>query len=99
MEAGKDSKDKEEVYDEELNRAMNKEVKKLFTKWVTDTFASLDLGTTARRPPDNTDEEIPIYEKLSPGEVFIISRSKKGVLVAANCDGECDIRYYNDSEE
>lgn len=42
------------------------------------------------------DEEIPIYERLAVGEILIISKSSKGLLVATNQDGECDIRYYSE---
>ena len=79
--------------------------KEAITKAIIDTVTKLfikDIGNSfvASRPKNNEpDEEIPIYEKLSPGEVFIISRSSRGILIATNDDGECDIRYYNDSEE
>jgi len=78
---------------EAISKAITDTVTKLFTKDIVNSFAA--PGQKVSDP----DEEIPIYEKLSPGEIFIISRSDKGILVATNDDGECDIRYYNDSEE
>ena len=86
-------KTKIETDKEAITEAITDTVTKFFMKDIENSFAS-------SRPEHNKpDEEIPIYEKLSPGEIIIISRSDKGFLVAANCDGECDIRYYNDSEE
>ncbi len=32
--------------------------------------------------------EIPIYEKIAPGECLIISRDKNSILIACNKDGE-----------
>jgi len=78
---------------EAITRAITEAVTKFFMKDIENIFTA--PGQKVSEP----DEEIPIYEKLSPGEVFIISRSKKGILVAANDDGECNIRYYNGSEE
>ncbi|GEM_PF-4268100 len=39
-----------------------------------------------------TKEEIPIYEKLAPGECLIISRDERGILVACNKGGEIEIK-------
>ena len=78
---------------EAITKAITEVVMRLFTKDIVNSFVA--PGQKVSEP----DEEIPIYEKLSPGEVFIISRNDKGVLVAANDDGECNIRYYNGSEE
>ena len=78
---------------EAITKAITEAVTKFFIKDIENIFTA--PGQKVSEP----DEEIPIYEKLSPGEIIIISRSDKGFLVAANCDGECDIRYYNDSEE
>jgi len=80
-----------------MKEALDKALKELIPELIEHTFAASVPGTNM--PPGEKQEEIPIYEKLSPGEVFIISRNDKGILVAANDDGECDIRYYNDSEE
>ena len=75
---------------EAITRAITDTVTKFFIKNIENDFAS-------SRPEHNEpDKEIPIYEKLSPGEIMIISRSDKGFLVATNCDGECDITYYNE---
>lgn len=37
------------------------------------------------------DKETPIYEKLSPGEVLIISKDEDSILVAKNKDGDINI--------
>jgi len=84
-----------EVEDKELKEAMNAEMKNLFMKYVTDI---LDNARKQTNIPQEEPEEINIYEKLTPGEIMIVSRSKKGFLVAANCEGECDIRYYSDGD-
>uniref|UniRef100_A0A6H1ZI13 Uncharacterized protein n=1 Tax=viral metagenome TaxID=1070528 RepID=A0A6H1ZI13_9ZZZZ len=76
-----------------ITRAITEAVTKLFIKNIENNSGAPEQKVS------EPDEEIPIYEKLSPGEIFIISRSDKGILVATNDDGECDIRYYNDNEE
>ena len=78
---------------EAISKAITDTVTKFFIKNIEN-----NSGAPEQKVSD-PDEEIPIYEKLSPGEIMIISRSDKGILVATNDDGECDIRYYNDSEE
>jgi len=78
---------------EAISKAITDTVTKFFIKNIEN-----NSGAPEQKVSD-PDEEIPIYEKLSPGEIMIISRSDKGILVATNDDGECDIRYYNGSEE
>ncbi len=36
-------------------------------------------------------EEIPIYEKIAPGECLIVSRNKDSVLVVCNKNGKIEI--------
>ncbi len=83
-----------EIDTEAIKKAITETVNELFMKDTGKLFPAIE------QKPDEPayEEEIPIYERLAPGEILIISRSKKGILVAANCDGECDIRYYNDSD-
>lgn len=36
-------------------------------------------------------EDIPIYEKIAPGECLIVSRDKDSILVVCNKDGKIEI--------
>ena len=36
--------------------------------------------------------EIPIYEKIGPGECLIISRTDKNIIVACNKNGEIEVK-------
>lgn len=38
-----------------------------------------------------SENEIPIYEKISPGECLIISRDEKSILVACNNNGTIEL--------
>jgi hypothetical protein len=91
----KDSKDLEnKIMKEEVDKA----VVKLLPKLIEHIFAASEPKTNM--PPNDEDqEEIPIYERLAPGEMLIISRSKQGLLVVANCEGECDVGYYSECKE
>jgi len=40
---------------------------------------------------ENDYDDIPIYEKIAPGECLIISRNKNSILVACNKDGDIEI--------
>lgn len=49
---------------------------------------------------ENEKKKEPIYEKLTPGEVLIISKDEKGCLeVAENVDGKVSIRKVCPIEE
>lgn len=55
--------------------------------------------TEANNPSsDIYKDEIPIYQKISPGEVLIISKDEDGFLVAENKDGSINIRRVRFSE-
>lgn len=73
--------------------AIDKAVSALLPKLVESIFTASPPKTDK---PNEGQEKIPIYEKLTAGEILIISRSDKGFLVVANHDGECDIRYYDE---
>lgn len=77
---------------EAITKAITEAVVKFFIKDIENIFVA------ARQKVNEPDEEIDIYEKLCPGEVMILSRSKKGFLIAANDGEEFDIRYYSEEQ-
>jgi len=51
-------------------------------------------------PEDEKKKIIPVYEKLAPGEVLIISKDETGCLkVAENKDGKVVVRKVCETEE
>lgn len=97
MAEDKDTENREKIMKEEVDKAVMALIPKLI-EHIFDAAAPRTYKPPERKDQDQSEEEIPIYEKLAPGEMLIISRSEKGFLIAANCGGECDIRYYSDTD-